>query len=247
MHLLYIDESGTTKLKKDPSLASADNGNSKYFVMAGVLINTRNLEKIEIELLKLKNEYLKDPFQELKTTLKGRDMKSDKQRSDFIREIYELISNSELFCFGAQLNKYELTKTDVVKSKDDIYQLAFEHLLGSVNDFITMEAIDKSITVMIDNVDRTHNKKIYREYKNALDRKQGKLKSFSKRNFSPSINFVESEFTLGVQLADFVAGAMWRSIEKQQRENAALIKQKFPINKDGELFDYSYKICMDWI
>ncbi|MGO3601598.1 MAG: DUF3800 domain-containing protein, partial [Enterococcus faecalis] len=95
MHLLYIDESGTTKLKKDPSLASADNGNSKYFVMAGVLINTRNLEKIETELLELKNEYLKDPFQELKTTLKGKDMEPNKQRTDFIREIYTLVSNSE--------------------------------------------------------------------------------------------------------------------------------------------------------
>lgn len=247
MYLLYIDESGTSNLNKTNEYSCSNNGNSLFFVLGGILINSKELESIEAQVIEYKNKHLKDPLSELKTTIKNKHMKGPSNKDEFIKGVYSLIANSKSYIFGAQVNKYELYKHNVIASKDDIYQIAFEHLLNAVNNFLVANNIQKNVTVMIDSTDRAHNKKIYKCYKNAVSSRNAKIKSFNDSTFSPSINFVDSEFTVGAQLADFVAGALFRGLERQNKENSRLIRCRFPVDNLGNVIGYSHIQCQNWV
>lgn len=247
MYLLYIDESGTSSLNKSNEFSSGTNGNSLYFVLGGVLINTLELEVIENEVIKHKNEHMSDPFGELKTTIKNKHLKKTSNKDEFTKGIYNIIAESNAYIFGTQINKYELYKKNIVTSKDDIYQIAFEHLLNAVNNFLITNKVNRNVTVMIDNIDRAHNRKIYKCYKNAVSSRNAKIKSFNDYSFSPSINFVDSEFTIGAQLADFVAGALFRGLERQDKENAIKIHCRYPVDNSGVVVGYSHIRCKNWV
>lgn len=75
MYLLYIDESGTKDLHRGENNKE---GNSEYFVMGAVLIKTEDLSDIEEKILEIKKEYYKDPYKELKSTVKAKDLKTGK-------------------------------------------------------------------------------------------------------------------------------------------------------------------------
>ncbi|MGQ7412964.1 DUF3800 domain-containing protein [Streptococcus suis] len=214
MYLLYIDESGTKDLHR-----GQDNkeGNSEYFVLGGVLVKAEDLSHIEDKIQRLKAEYLKDPYQELKSTVDQKKIKKDKNRQQFLDEIHQAISESVCYCFGAQVHKPTLQKDGVLKTKDEIYKICFQHLLSSVNSFMKHERLEQSVTVFIDRIDSAHNKKVYVAYKEALESQAIDFIGFDDKHFSPSINFVDSEFTIGVQIADIIAGALWRGVEKNKK------------------------------
>lgn len=214
MYLLYIDESGTKDLHRGEANKE---DNSEYFVLGAILIKAEDLSHIEDEIQQLKSEYLKDPYQELKSTVNTKKLKPGKSREDFLDKIHLAISGSACCCFGAQIHKPSLQAEGLLTSKDEIYKMCFQHILSSVNSFMKHERLDQSVTVFIDRIDSSHNKKVYIAYKEALESRTIDFIGFDDKHFSPSINFVDSEFTIGVQLADIVAGALWRGIEKKQK------------------------------
>ena len=59
-------------------------------------------------------------------------------------------------------------------------------------------------------------------------------------------NFVDSEFTIGVQIADTVAGALWRGVEKNKKTYSRMLIPRFPRDSNQKYVDYSYQICTDW-
>ncbi|MGT2768081.1 MULTISPECIES: DUF3800 domain-containing protein [Streptococcus] len=60
------------------------------------------------------------------------------------------------------------------------------------------------------------------------------------------IVFVDSEFTIGVQIADAVAGALWRGVEKKQKTYSRLLLSKFPRDSNNKYVGYSYQVCEKW-
>lgn len=243
MYLLYIDESGTKDLHR--GVANKE-GNSEYFVLGGVLIRAEDLSRIEEKIQNLKSDYLKNPYQELKSNLKRDKFKQGKSRQDFLDEVYLAVSESVCYCFGAQVHKPTLQANGVIKNKDEIYKIGFQHLLSSVNSFMKHESLQQSVTVFIDRVDHAHNKKVYLAYKEALLSQSVDFIGFDDKKFSPSINFVESEFTIGVQLADIVAGALWRGIERKEKTYSRLILSRFPRDFNDKYVGYSYQKCKKW-
>lgn len=59
------------------------------------------------------------------------------------------------------------------------------------------------------------------------------------------MNFVDSSYTFGVQLADFVAGALWRGVEKDDKKYSRMLKEKFPTN-NGEFVKFSYIVVPEF-
>ncbi|WP_054734235.1 DUF3800 domain-containing protein [Secundilactobacillus similis] len=158
-------------------------------------------------------------------------------------DVYHLIASSNVKLFGAQINKVDLFGRQIVESKDDVYQLGFETILTELATFINTTRHSSKIITMIDSMGKTHDRKIYNSYQDALNSKAENLKVFNRTNFSPTINFADSEFTFGLQLVDFTVGALWRAVEHQDKEWSTLIKKNFPQNNSGEIFDYSYCFC----
>ncbi|HEP1510595.1 TPA: DUF3800 domain-containing protein [Streptococcus pyogenes] len=243
MYLLYIDESGTKDLHRGESNKE---GNSEYFVLGAVLIKAEDLSFIEHRIQNLKSEYLKDPYQELKSTINQKKFKKDKSRQQFLDHVHQSISESTCYCFGAQVHKPTLQKEGLLKTKDEIYKLGFQHILSSVNSFMKHKNLEQSVTVFIDQINSAHNKKVYIAYKEALESQAIDFIGFDDKHFSPSINFVDSEFTIGVQIADAVAGALWRGVEKKQKTYSRLLLSKFPRDSNNKYVGYSYQVCEKW-
>jgi hypothetical protein len=245
MYLLYIDESGTTKIKKDPE-PSPNGGNSLYFTLGAVLIHARSLEEIERQLWPLKQTFLKDPWDELKFSINISKLKDNKTKDEYRLELCKFINQTDLTLFAVGLNKYVLHRQEIITSKDDTYQLAFQHLVSLINGHMFRKKIKEPITVFIDHTNEANNEKIYIAYKHALEN-EALFPNFDKSIFSPSINFAISRFTFGLQLSDLVVGAIWRGLEARDKRFATLIKNKFPSSDDGNPLNYGYKICDEWL
>lgn len=243
MYLLYIDESGTKDLHRGENNKE---GNSEYFVMGAVLIKAEDLSDIEEKIQNLKSTYLKDPYLELKSTAKSKTLKSNKNKDEFLDNIHQTIATSNCCCFGAQVHKPSLQKNGVLENRDQIYKICFLHILSAVNSYLKHENINESVTVFIDRVDAVNNKKVYIAYKEALESKSIDFIGFDKKHFSPSINFVDSEFTIGVQIADVIAGALWRGVEKKKKTYSKMLLPRFPRDNNQEYVGYSYQQCKEW-
>ncbi|ASN59786.1 hypothetical protein CG419_03725 [Latilactobacillus curvatus] len=249
MSILYIDECGTSTLKTTKS--TIEDGNSDYFIMSGILIETEEMENMYWSYRKLKEDFLEDDLIELKSSLKkikfcDEKLKSNDRRqlkNELKTEVYNLISNSNCKIFGAQFDKIKMCNTEKIKTKDDVYRLCFETLLEGLVSYINSNEIDSKIIVMIDGMGKDHNKKIYKAYRDALASKKEVLKNFNEKRFSPTINFVDSEFTFGCQLADFVAGAFWRGLERNEKKFSKLLIPRLPKGQNGEFINFSYRIC----
>ncbi|HFI0621599.1 TPA: DUF3800 domain-containing protein [Streptococcus suis] len=243
MYLLYIDESGTKDLHRGENNKE---GNSEYFVMGAVLIKAEDLSDIEEEIQDIKSTCLKDPYQELKSTVKAKSLKNNTNRDDFLNSIHQAIASSNCYCFGAQVHKPTLQQQGILENRDQIYKICFLHILSAVNSYLKHENINESVTVFIDRVDATNNKKVYLAYKEALESKSIDFIGFDKKHFSPSINFVDSEFTIGVQIADLIAGALWRGVEKNKKTYSRMLLPRFPRDNNQKYVGYSYQNCEEW-
>lgn len=215
MYLLYIDDSGTCELKKDKTF-STDGGNSRCFVLGGILIKAHELNRIENQIENIRNTCLRSNLDEIKHSMKSQNLNctmnclKPTDKFCFKKQIANLINNIDCTIFATVQDKYYTTSNNIVQSKDDIYKLCFEHLLKSVDTFMFNKKIQEDVIIFIDKKDTGTHKDmlIYKAYKEALN--NNKLyKSFNNTIFCPTINIVYSQFTSGAQLADFVAGSVW--------------------------------------
>jgi hypothetical protein len=219
MYLLYIDDSGTCELKKDNTYSN-DGGNTRCFVLGGILIKAHELNRIENNIQDLKNKCFKNNFEEIKYSIKNNSLNcnilcdKDADKLCYRKNIATLINNIDCTIFATVQDKYYTTKKGIVKNKDDIYRLCFEYILKSVDTFMYNNKIKEDTIVFIDKKDSGDNKDflIYNAYRKALANTKI-YKSFSNNIFSPNINVVYSKYTIGVQLADFVAGSVWSFFE----------------------------------
>lgn len=224
MYLLYIDDAGACDLKSEMSYC-VNGGNSRCFVLGGVLIKANELNKIQPEIEELKTTCLKDQLGELKHSINNQklncnlacDTKSN--RICFKKKIANVINHIDCTIFVTVQDKYETTSKGIVNSQDDIYRLCFEYLLKSVDTYMYNNKINENTIVFIDKKDNGNHKDdlIYKAYKDALNNTKI-YKSFSNNLFAPSINVVYSRYTVGAQLADFVAGSVWSFFENKENE-----------------------------
>lgn len=239
MYLLYIDDSGACDLKYDEICMKNGGTNSRYFVLGSILLKAHELNRIEKDIDYIREFCLGNSCNELKHSIKSNKLKcilncnEDKANiTCYKRNIANLIAKTDCTIFVAYQDKYINTINGTVKSKNDIYKLAFEYILKEVDSFMYFNHIKEDIIVFIDKKDSGFEKDrmIYNSYKQALKNKTI-FKSFDNTVFSPTINIVYSQFTSGAQLADFIAGSIWNFLENKdnydKRQKAKEITQIF--------------------
>lgn len=247
MYLLYIDDSGTCELKQD-DVYSVDGGNTRFFVLGAILIKAHELNRVENDIENLKKECLKNNFEEIKYSLKGKQLNCDINcEKSFDKKCYrlnvaKLINDIDCTVFATVQDKYYTTKENVVKSKDDIYGLCFEHILKSVDTFMYNNKIQEDTIVFIDKKDSGNHKDdlIYNAYKKALSNTKI-YKSFNNNIFSPTINIVYSRYTIGAQLADFVAGSVWNFFENSDNKDKQLSAKDITITYSSKVYTFNNK------
>lgn len=240
MYLLYIDDSGTCDLKKDNTYNS-NGGNSRCFVLGGVLIKVHELNQIETELVNIKNDCFKNNLEEIKFSINSNVLNcisscnNTIDKDCFKHKIATVLNSIDCTVFATMQDKYYTTTNDIVKNKDDVYRLCFEHILKSVDTFMYNNNIKEDTIVFIDKKDCGDHRDtlIYKAYKEALLNTKI-YKSFSNNIFAPTLNVVYSKYTTGAQLADFVAGSVWSFFENsgnKEKQNKAKEITKLYSNK----------------
>lgn len=259
MYLLYIDDSGTSELKKNNTY-SLVGGNSKYFVLGAILIKAHDLNAAQPLIDNFRRKCLKNELDEIKYSPENKTLncvkgcKYAKLNKDCYRsEIANMIIQIPCLIFASIQNKYNTTLNKVVQSKHDIYKLSFEHLLKIVDSYMCDIQSKDDVIVFIDHKDNRTNTDdvICQAYKDALKNKNI-FKSFGNKIFAPSINVVSSRHTVGVQLADFIAGSIWKFYEtkndKEKHDMAREITQQFAplIYKNEKGIQKSLTYCKEW-
>lgn len=250
MYLLYIDDSGTCDLKYDEICTKNGGTNSRYFVLGGILLKAHELNRIENDIDYIREFCLGNSCHELKHSIKSNTLKcitnchKDKANIPcYKKNIANLIAKTDCSIFISYQDKYINTINNIVKSKTDIYKLAFEYILKEIDFFMYHNHIKEDIIVFIDKKDSgpDKDKMIYNSYKQALKNKKI-FKSFDNTIFSPTINIVYSQFTSGAQLADFIAGSIWNFLENKDNPDKKLQAKEITQIYGSKIFKVNNKL-----
>lgn len=240
MHMFFVDESGTPAKMTRP--------NATYFVIGGLVIPEEIWHDLRNKVVGLKVE--KKYHGEIKWRFFApnnndddnpmKDWTSD-QRDEFRSRVFEIIvsyrSVKLICCVTHCANIYE--KADV-NTQDDIY-------------FETYKPLTERFQYLLQDLGREVGKKLsgiiiadHRGQKddNKLRLQHEKLVREDGRNTSTYTNFVETLFfspshlSIGIQLADMVAGATWRAFERGDETHLDKIKGSFRSSPQGNIHGF---------
>lgn len=231
MFLLFIDDSGTITKKLDNSY-SPSGGNSLYFVLSAFLINVKEYSNVEKKLITLKQKCFMDKYSEMKFSLKDHNKilkckqvdykcKCDpelKTTDCYRRKMISGLSDFEGNFFSTFVNKYEYYNKNSC-SEYELYEKSFKELINLVFNFIKSNPayVNESIVLFIDNKEE-FNESIYKAYMNLLYDTEIKLHN-NPSALPLSINICNSKYTLGIQIADALAGTVFTTLETRDGNN----------------------------
>ena len=245
MYIIFLDESGqpggfdkeNNKLVKNTS---------KYFVLAGFMINADDILKIEKHMRDIKIKYGLNPLHEIKWHTTYSKLKlSFEQYKNMKLEIVREISKYKNSVIGIVMDKENCykNKSEYIKNHNDLYATALHLLMERASMKITNKFRKRNdlIPAMLiaDSRKNDNNNKLDKELQIAYLRAKNMGTHFIKfPNFCESIVFVDSDYYSGVQFADFCAGAIYKKYENHNDDffeelKSAIRKHNNSINGAG--------------
>jgi hypothetical protein len=238
VHILFIDESGTPpgpqKLR------------DRYFVIGGIIIPEEKWHRIRDGLLGLKLR--RKIVGEIKWRYFARDntdaanplKEMDQETRDAIRkEIYEKLICGEksvktVGCVTCIRAAYDRPS---INTRDDLYEYTYkpvsERFQYHLQD-LTRQVGRSELGIVVSDHRGQQDDKRFRAHHEALLRCDGDFISKYK-NLVESLFFVPSDLSIGIQLADMVAGAIWRNYEKGDGKWFEMLKPSIRCSKDGKI------------
>lgn len=213
MHLLFVDESGTP-----PKPNGVDRC---YFVIAGLVIPEDRWAGMNGKLEGLKRE--KKFFGEVKWRYFAPNNNDPEnpmagwpqdRRNDFRDRIFSIITETKsckiIACSSESPLAYTLGN---VNSQDDLYfrtyKLVTERFQYLLQDITRTSGRDTYGLIVADHRGRGDDDKMRHQHER-LVRESGKYTS-NYANFIEGLFFSPSHLSLGIQLVDMIAGAIWRA------------------------------------
>lgn len=223
MYIVFLDESGqpggydkvNDKLVKDTS---------KYFTLAGFMIDADKILEVEKSVRDVKIKYGLNPLHEVKwhTTYSKLGLNFEQYRN-MKMEIIHIISTYENSVIGIVIDKENCYKNkEYITNHNDLYAIALHLLMErSCMEITKRNGKNTVIPAMMiaDSRKNDNNNKLDKELQIAYLRAKNMGTHFVKfPNFCESLLFVDSDYYLGVQLADFCAGAIHKKYESENEE-----------------------------
>lgn len=217
MYIIFLDESGQPGGFDNESNKLLKN-TSKYFVLAGFMINADDILKIEKHMRDIKIKYGLNPLHEIKWHTTYSKLKLFfEQYKNMKLEIIKEISKYKNSVIGIVMDKENCYKNrmEYIKNHNDLYATALHLLMERASMQITNKfgKRDNLIPAMLiaDSRKNDNNNKLDKELQIAYLRAKNMGTHFIKfPNFCESIVFVDSDYYSGVQFADFCAGAIYK-------------------------------------
>lgn len=213
MHLLFIDESGTP-----PKPGGA---NLEYFVIGGLVIPEDRWAGIRNKLVGLKRRLAYRG--EVKWRFFAPSNKQDEnpmrdweqhKRDEFRAEVFRIITEAKscriIACVAEAPTAYGLGP---VNGQEDLYFRTYkpvtERFQYLLQDITRTSGRDTMGLIVADHRGRGDDERMRMQHERLI-RESGQYTS-EYQNFVESLFFVPSHLSVGIQLVDMVAGAIWRA------------------------------------
>ncbi len=216
MHIFFLDESGTPP--------SATKRRDKYFVIGGLAIPDGVWRKVRDDLYgmklrrkvrgELKWRYFSPSNDDTANPMRGF---SQEQKNEIRTEMYQIITSVKsikaMACVACIESAYQIPS---VTCADDLYHFTYKPLSERFQYYLQdlSKIVGRMETGII--VADHRGPQPDARFRNAHERLLGAEGDFTSKyqNLVESLFFQPSESSVGVQLADMVAGAVWRKFEK---------------------------------
>ncbi len=221
MYILFLDESG------DPALGGKG---TRYFVLAGLALPVGSIPEISARLDRLTHRFLgqrSSPLHATDLSASEGGLKPPFTNLDFgtrlrlLNNVYHLISNSDATLFGIAI--------DTKYVNEPPYELAIEHLLARFDIFLSNISNEETSA----NMERGMTLVAQSAYQDNLQRHHSNLWENQNRWGGDQRNqlgvpaFAPVEGWRPLQLADFIANAVFRRYERGAQQQFDLIARKF--------------------
>lgn len=210
---------------------------SKYFVLAGFMINSDDILQVERKMRDIKLKYGLNPYHEIKWNTKYKEIGIDfKQIMNMKKEIMCIVNNYKNSVIGIIMDKeYCYRNKKFVQNHNDLYAVALHLLMERSCMQITDEkGRDTPIPAMMfaDSRKNNNNNKLDIELQNSYLRAKNMGTHFVKfPNFCDALIFVDSDYSAGIQVADFCAGAIYRKYEQDDNTFFNILKPSIRTHK----------------
>lgn len=240
MHLLFIDESGSLAPK-----AKYTEGDK--FVLGGISISEDTWFKVDVDLKALKKKYAVS--EEIKWryfyTEKGKKTSlsslDEKQKEQFRKDIYSIITRYKSIKIISVVADVGLCYQRVhIQSDDDLYWYAYKRLTERFQYYLqdlTKEAGCKMNGIVVcDHRERKQDKRLEDMHYKMMHGQEEYTSSFA--NILEGVFIVPSHFSTGIQLADMVAGGIYRWFAKEDDRFFKQIYERIRTSPNGKIDGY---------
>lgn len=245
MLLCFVDESGSPPLPNKPD-------RRRYFVIAGLIMHESQWHGIADEVRALRKRPEFNVTGEIKWRYFGTENTDvdnsvshlDQERRDRFREqLFEIITKRKslkiVACAADALMAY---KADYVNTPEDLYHFTykpvserFQYYLQDVSRVVG----DKQLGIIIaDPRGKKQDESLRKEHHRLIDEHSPFVSEYD--NYVESIFLTPSHLSVGIQLADMVAGAIGRALNSKDSRFARMLKPSFRANSSGKIEGFGF-------
>jgi Protein of unknown function (DUF3800) len=240
MYLLFVDESGTPP--------KPNNNTINYFVLAGLVIPEDRWSGMNDKLsgLKRSSQYYGEVkwryFAPNNTDADNPMIEWDQQRrNDFRNKVFSIITETKsckiIACVSECPRAYSLGN---VNSQNDLYFRTYkpvtERFQYLLQDITRTSGRDSFGLIVADHRGRGDDDKMRNQHERLI-RESGQYTS-NYENFIEGLFFSPSHMSLGIQLVDMVAGAIWRAQTHNDRTWYDKLRLSIRSSPNGQIDGY---------
>lgn len=230
MHFCFIDESGTPPSKPNPD--------HPYFTLGAVIIRDIDWRGIADDVRgfctsnglrgELKWRYFSPHNSSAENPMLG---KSAEERKSLSLTFAHVIAKSPLTIIACVTDIGAAFEYASVTNQQELYHFAYKPLSERFQYFLQDQ---KSLGITIADHRGRDNDRLFRAHHDNLTSGTGKAISGYDR-FIEGLFLQDSCHSIGIQVADFVAGAIHRAYSTKDKELATILKPRFRRKSDGSI------------
>ncbi|MCA3750221.1 MAG: DUF3800 domain-containing protein [Phenylobacterium sp.] len=237
MHILFLDESGTAPRPQDKR--------PNYFVVGGVIIPETAWHRMRDGLMgikirrkirgEIKWRYFAPSNNDAMNPMRGMPTE---ERDAIRKEIYGLLASETavrtLACVGSRQAAYDMSS---VNSQDDFYHGTYkpvtERFQYHLQDLSRLTGTKQFGVVVGDHRGSGDDKRLRQHHEKLLHSSSEFTSKYE--NLVEGLFIHPSNLSVGIQLADMVAGAVWRKFEKNDERFYNLLEPSMRRRSTGEV------------
>lgn len=247
MYIVFIDESGQPGGWNTENKCLTSNS-SKFFTLGGFMIEANNILEIESKFKDIKLKYgLKDSDEIKWSSSYSKLGLNFEQYKNMKSDIVRMIANYKSSVIGIVMDKESCYKNRIdINNHNDIYAFALNLLMERV----CMEISDRDgrnattpALMFTDSRKNDNNNKLDKELQIAYLRARSLGTHYIKfPNFCESLVFLDSNYSCGIQCADFCAGVIHKKFEMNDETFFELLQPAIRCNKQNDIYGRGIKL-----